>query len=175
MVRPCYSTRANHKHGHSFFHAFPPSSRTISGHDMQVLSMTLPPNKHVVTEVGSFFFGSKDLQTDVELTLCTGGEGCQRICGGESCVKVLIRNDGPMEGYVVLCETFIIWWCPFCSLLSFSCVQVASSSTSFLGYSQICGSYTELSSKSRPSRLWKAHGCKSRSHHPGGRLYEPPW
>lgn len=43
-------------------------------------------------------FGSADIQTNVELTLCTGGEGCQRICGGESCVKVLLVNNGPQEG-----------------------------------------------------------------------------
>lgn len=71
---------------------------TIAGHDMQVLSMTLPASEHVVTETGSFFFGSQDLQMDVELTLCRGGEGCQRICGGESCVKLILRNDGSNEG-----------------------------------------------------------------------------
>ena len=75
-------------------------SWTIAGHDMQVLSMTLPPGEHVVTEVGSFFFGSKDLEMEVELTLCTGGEGCERICGGESCVKLMLHNKGSSEGYV---------------------------------------------------------------------------
>jgi Mitochondrial biogenesis AIM24 len=71
---------------------------SIAGHDMQVLTMTLPPNETVITEVGSFMFGSRDLQMNVELTLCTGGEGCQRICGGESCVKLLLVNDGSEQG-----------------------------------------------------------------------------
>jgi len=73
-------------------------SWTIAGHDMQVLTMTLPPDEHAVTEVGSFFFGSKDLEMEVELTLCSGGEGCERICGGESCVKLMLHNKGAGEG-----------------------------------------------------------------------------
>jgi hypothetical protein len=43
-------------------------------------------------------FGSPDIQMDVELTCCKGGEGCRRICGGESCVKLLILNAGSQSG-----------------------------------------------------------------------------
>lgn len=71
---------------------------SIAGHDMQVLTMTLPPNETVVTEVGSFMYGSSDIQMNVELTLCTGSEGCQRIFGGESCVKLLLVNSGSQQG-----------------------------------------------------------------------------
>jgi len=51
-------------------------------------------------------FGSSDIKTEVELTLCRGGEGCQRICGGESCVKVLLTNDGSQPGYVGMTPNF---------------------------------------------------------------------
>jgi len=55
----------------------------------------------VVTEMGSFLFGSPDITTQVELTLCGRGvaEGCTRILGGESCVKVLLVNQTDHEGY----------------------------------------------------------------------------
>jgi Mitochondrial biogenesis AIM24 len=81
----------------------------ISGHDMQVLTMSVPANDVIVTEVGSFMFGSPGIVTEVELTLfgrngCT--QGCGRICGGESCVKVLISNKSPSSGYIGLTPTF---------------------------------------------------------------------
>ena len=73
----------------------------ITGHDMQVLAVTLPPGESVTTEVGTFMFGSPGIKTKVELTLCGKGfaEGCNRILGGESCVKVILENEGE-EGYV---------------------------------------------------------------------------
>lgn len=82
----------------------------IAGHDMQILTMTVAPNERIVTEVGSFMFGSSGIDMNTELTCCTsaataseggnGGcsEGCQRICGGESCVKLLLVNKGPNPG-----------------------------------------------------------------------------
>lgn len=81
----------------------------ISGHDMQVLTLSVPPNDIVVAEVGSFMFGSPFIKTDVELTLCTRkgfGEGCNRICGGESCVKVMLENESTQEGYIGLTPNF---------------------------------------------------------------------
>lgn len=79
---------------------------SIAGHDYQVLAMTLPPGEQVVTEVGTFLFGSPDIQTNVELTLCAKGtEGCQRILGGESCVKVVLKNDGA-DGFVGITPNF---------------------------------------------------------------------
>jgi len=78
----------------------------VSGHDMQVLTMTVPSGETVVTEVGSFFFGSSHIKTDVEFTCCRGGEGCQRICGGEDCVKLLLTNGGGQEGFVGLTPNF---------------------------------------------------------------------
>jgi Mitochondrial biogenesis AIM24 len=81
----------------------------ISGHDMQVLTMSLPPHDVVVTEVGSFMFGSPDIKIDVELTLCSRkgfGAGCQRICGGESCVKLMLENDTTSDGYVGMTPNF---------------------------------------------------------------------
>lgn len=71
---------------------------SIAGHDFQVLTMTLAPSDTVITEVGSFMFGSSDITMNVELTLCSGCEGCQRICGGESCVKLLLMNAGSQQG-----------------------------------------------------------------------------
>jgi uncharacterized protein (AIM24 family) len=82
---------------------------TITGHDMQILSATVPPGEQVVTEVGSFVFMHPSMTTEVELTLCTKGgcsEGWSRICGGESCVKVLLKNDSGSEGYVGLTPNY---------------------------------------------------------------------
>ena len=82
---------------------------TIAGHDMQILTTTVPPGETVVTEVGSFMFGSPDIKTSVELTLCARGgcgEGWQRICGGESCAKVLLLNESNAEGFVGLTPNF---------------------------------------------------------------------
>ena len=91
----------------------------IAGHDSQILTTTVPPGETVVTQVGSFLFGSPGIQTAVELTCCTstqkeqgggGGGGCKegwnRICGGESCVKVLLTNQASEEGYVGLTPNF---------------------------------------------------------------------
>lgn len=79
---PLASTKEHSTGGHDW---------TISGHDMQVLTTTVPPGEEVMTEIGSFLFGSAGIETTVDLTLCTKdgcGEGWQRVCGGESCVKV---------------------------------------------------------------------------------------
>jgi hypothetical protein len=81
----------------------------ITGHDMQVLSMTVPPGETITTEVGSFMYMHAGMETKVELTLCSSGgcsEGCNRICGGESCVKVLLLSGTAEEGYVGLTPNF---------------------------------------------------------------------
>jgi len=71
---------------------------TISGHDMQVLTTTVPAGEQVVTEQGSFMFMHPDMKMDVEFTLCQSG-GLNRMWGGESCVKVLLQNNSSSEGY----------------------------------------------------------------------------
>jgi uncharacterized protein (AIM24 family) len=76
---------------------------------MQVLTATVSPGQTVTTEVGSFVYGSSDIETTVELTCFSSGgctEGWNRICGGESCVKVLLTNKGAQEGYVGLTPPF---------------------------------------------------------------------
>jgi len=81
----------------------------IAGHDMQVLSMTVPPGETIITEVGSFMYMHPGMETKVELTLCSAkgcGEGWKRICGGESCVKVLLSNETGDNGYVGLTPNF---------------------------------------------------------------------
>ena len=81
----------------------------VTGHDMQVLSMTVPPGETIVTEVGSFMYMHPGMETKVELTLCSAkgcGEGWRRICGGESCVKVLLLNETNNQGYVGLTPNF---------------------------------------------------------------------
>jgi uncharacterized protein (AIM24 family) len=81
----------------------------ISGHDMQVLTTTVPSGESVVTEVGSFFFGSAGMKTAVELTLCGRlgcSQGCSRICGGESCVKVILTNEDSHTGFVGVTPNF---------------------------------------------------------------------
>ena len=81
----------------------------IVGHDMQVLTMTVPGGGTVITEVGSFMYMSPFMETSVELTLCSPA-GCvggwNRICGGESCVKVVLKNGTHQEGYVGLTPNF---------------------------------------------------------------------
>jgi hypothetical protein len=98
----------------------PPQSKTkehltgghewmISGHDMQVLTSTLPPGEAFITETGSFLFGSGGIKTTVELTCCTRDscyEGVGRILGGENCVKVLLRNEGTEEAFVGITPNF---------------------------------------------------------------------
>jgi hypothetical protein len=81
----------------------------IVGHDMQVLTMTVPAGEEVVTEVGSFMYMSAFMETEVELTLFSKGgctEGFNRIFGGESCVKVLLKNATGEQGYVGLTPNF---------------------------------------------------------------------
>lgn len=81
----------------------------IIGHDMQVLTMTVPAGEEVVTEVGSFMYMSPFMETKVELTLCSRIgflSGCSRCCGGESCVKVFLKNDTHEEGYVGLTPNY---------------------------------------------------------------------
>jgi len=81
----------------------------VSGHDMQVLTMTVPAGETVVTEVGSFMYMHPDMETKVECTLCgmeTCVEGWKRTCGGESCVKVLLINNSSHQGYVGLTPNF---------------------------------------------------------------------
>jgi hypothetical protein len=83
----------------------------IAGHDMQVLTSTVPPGGEVITETGSFMFGSSGIKTSVELTCCLGtkagcAEGCQRNLGGESCVKVMLLNESSDEGFVGITPNF---------------------------------------------------------------------
>jgi hypothetical protein len=81
----------------------------IAGHDMQILTMTVPAGEQVVTEVGSFMYMAPFMETQVELTLCSEGgpgKGCNRICGGENCAKVILKNDSAESGYVGLTPNF---------------------------------------------------------------------
>jgi len=78
---------------------------TISGHDMQVLSMNVPPGESIMTEVGSFMYMHPDMESQVELT-CFSGGCCGRVLGGESCVKVILENNSSVEGYVGLTPNF---------------------------------------------------------------------
>jgi Mitochondrial biogenesis AIM24 len=82
----------------------------ITGHDMQVLVSEMPPGQTITTEVGSFFFGSAGIKTNVDLTCCSGkggcSEGCGRIMGGESCVKLLLTNESAQPGVVGLTPNF---------------------------------------------------------------------
>lgn len=81
----------------------------VAGDDMQVLTMTVPPGETVVTEVGSFMYMHPDMETKVDCTLCGMGscsEGWDRICGGESCIKVLLINNSNHQGYVGLTPNF---------------------------------------------------------------------
>lgn len=99
--QPPLASEQNHKTGgHQW---------NIVGHDMQVLSMTVPGGQSVTTEVGSFMYMSPFMETEVELTLCSKvgfKSGCQRIFGGESCVKVFLINNTDEEGYVGLTPNF---------------------------------------------------------------------
>ena len=70
---------------------------------------TVPPGGEIVTEVGSFLFMAPQMTTAVELTLCSKkgcGEGWGRICGGESCVKVFLRNESSDTGYAGITPNF---------------------------------------------------------------------
>ena len=81
----------------------------ITGHDMQVLSMTVPPGETITTEVGSFMYMHPKMETKVELLLCSSkgcSEGWKRVCGGESCVKVYLLNEMEEQGYVGLTPNF---------------------------------------------------------------------
>lgn len=119
---------SNNNRNHNKNNNLSSSAWQISGHDMQILTTTVPAGGTIVTEIGSFLFGSPGIQTSVELTCCTsttaghheGGDGgnssgsyccCtwqgwDRVCGGESCVKVLLTNEGRHEGYVGLTPNF---------------------------------------------------------------------
>ena len=98
---PPSSTEKEHKiGGHEW---------VIAGSDMQVLTMTVPGGETILTETGSFMFMAPHMETEVELTLCTKGgcsEGCNRIWGGESCVKVSLINNSSQQGYVGLTPNF---------------------------------------------------------------------
>ena len=81
----------------------------VSGHDMQVLTMTVPAGETTITEVGTFMYMHPGMETKVECTLCSSHgccEGLNRICGGESCIKVLLVNETNDEGYVGLTPNF---------------------------------------------------------------------
>mmetsp|Transcript_8833 Transcript_8833/g.21802 ORF Transcript_8833/g.21802 Transcript_8833/m.21802 type:complete len:304 (+) Transcript_8833:1-912(+) len=82
----------------------------ITGHDMQVLSMTVPPDKTIITEVGTFMYMAPGMDTDVDCTLLGCSDGCGltmgRICGGESCIKVLLSNKTGKQGFVGLTPNF---------------------------------------------------------------------
>ena len=81
----------------------------ISGKDMQILTSTVPPGGEFITEVGSMVFMHPGMETKVDLTLCGPagfGEGCNRVCGGESCVKVYLTNPTGEEGYVGVTPNF---------------------------------------------------------------------
>jgi len=46
------------------------------------------------------------MKMDVDLTLCQGATGCQRMCGGESCVKVNMTNEGGSDAFIGLTPNF---------------------------------------------------------------------
>mmetsp|Transcript_30029 Transcript_30029/g.72892 ORF Transcript_30029/g.72892 Transcript_30029/m.72892 type:complete len:304 (+) Transcript_30029:110-1021(+) len=74
----------------------------VAGHDMQVLTMTVPPGETITTEVGSMMYMHPNMETEVECDLFD----CRRICGGESCVKLLLKNPSQEQGYLGLTPNF---------------------------------------------------------------------
>jgi len=44
------------------------------------------------------------METEAQCTCCA--EGCSRILGGESCVKIILKNESTQEGYVGLTPNF---------------------------------------------------------------------
>lgn len=78
----------------------------ISGHDMQVLSSTVPPGGRLVTEQKSFMFMHPDMETEVTCTLFDGCSGCSRLCGGESCIKVNLINNTHHDTYAGVTPSF---------------------------------------------------------------------
>jgi hypothetical protein len=168
---------------------------SIAGHDMQVLVMSLPVNETVVTyvarvldhsstahrnrylcpglsrfsyfrrEVGSFMFGSPDIQMDVELTCCKGGEGCRRICGGESCVKLLILNGGSQSGVRIVPAL------PLSAIaLCFSGLQMVSH-TPFV-VPQVSRIDTQLPRQSYPCPVWQTPRRESHTHCAGRIIHD---
>mmetsp|Transcript_28824 Transcript_28824/g.81309 ORF Transcript_28824/g.81309 Transcript_28824/m.81309 type:complete len:310 (+) Transcript_28824:190-1119(+) len=99
-IPPSATTKEHNAAGHEW---------AISGHDMQVLTTTVPPGETITTEVGTFMYMAPFMTTEVELTCCSKGgcgEAWQRICSGESCVKVYLINESGDEGYVGLTPNF---------------------------------------------------------------------
>lgn len=123
----------------------------IAGHDMQVLTMTLPPNESVITEVGSFMFGSADIQTNVELTCFSGEECFQRVCGGESCVKLIMTNSGPNPGVIICLHNANAPIVPSLTFPLFVCLL-------FLW--AVCWLDAQLSRQNHSSQIWETHRCK---------------
>lgn len=134
------------------------STWSIGGHDFQVLAMTLPPGGQIITEVGTFMFGSPDIKTNVELTLCRQSgimEGCRRILGGESCVKVVLVNP-TSDGYVGITPNFPAKIMPiqvrsfFLKKNIFLCVSMilSSSSSNYSSHCLCCVSFFLSSQKS---------------------------
>lgn len=66
----------------------------IAGHDMQVLTMTVPSGQTIVTEIGTFMYMHPKMDSEVECQPCN----CRRMCGGENCVKLLLKNESTEVG-----------------------------------------------------------------------------
>ncbi|GMI08389.1 hypothetical protein TrVE_jg9199 [Triparma verrucosa] len=75
----------------------------ISGDDCQVVTVLLDPEEELKTEPGSMMFMSPSVETDVE---CGCFDGCGRMCAGEPCVKVGLKNGGGDAAYVGLTPNF---------------------------------------------------------------------
>eukprot|EP00934_Nitzschia_sp_Nitz4_P000138 Nitzschia sp. Nitz4//scaffold206_size41850//16184//17281//NITZ4_007420-RA/size41850-processed-gene-0.42-mRNA-1//1//CDS//3329541559//138//frame0 len=90
---PLASEKEHKTGGHSW---------NIVGHDMQVLTMEVPPQEQVVTEPGSFMYMSPGMETKTEWVCDKVGcaDGCGRCCGGEAPCKVFLVNPVATAGYV---------------------------------------------------------------------------
>lgn len=130
----------------------------IAGDDMQVLTVSMEPRETLVTEVGSFMMGSSGIELDVECT-CRTKEGCRRICGGESCVKLLLTNQSGTNGVCL-------------SLLYCVCSLTPNCTT--LGVS-VCWFNTHLPGQDHPDRVWKACRIQPLFDRPGWILYVASW
>ena len=76
---------------------------TIIGADSQVVQVKVMPGESVKCEPGVMMHMDPNFKPDVELQPCCG---CKASCAGESCVKIIYKNEGEAPGYIGMTPNF---------------------------------------------------------------------
>lgn len=90
-----------HRHGFEEFKAISTDDYKVVGEDMQVLNIKMSAGETRMTEPGTFFMSTEDVELTTSCDDC-----CAKWCTGENPITTRLENTGSEEGYIGLTANY---------------------------------------------------------------------